>query len=232
MVVPDAHVSVPPDLKVVGVVPASGASRRMGQPKAAMELAGRTFVQHAVGALLDGACDDVIVVIRRGDPAVEDAARATDAQVLVNEDPGEGPITSMRLAIKQLTDDVDAIAWLPVDFPLVDGDIVRRLRDRVVAESPSLALPVHEYFVEGVRHEKRGHPTIFNRTLFSELMDPALEGGARTVVHRHLPQASIELMRDPRVVADIDTPEIFEAVQAGKPPYADRPGNSVSEQPI
>lgn len=231
MAVLDARVSVASDLKIVGVVPASGASRRMGRPKAAMELAGRTFVQRAVDALRAGACHDVIVVIRRGDAAVEDAARATGAQVLVNDDPGEGPITSMRLAIKQLTDDVDAIAWLPVDFPLVDGEIVRQLRDRVAVESPPLALPVHEYFVEGVRHEKRGHPAIFTRTLFAELIDPALEGGARTVVHRHLSQASVELVRDPRVVVDIDTPEIFAAVEAGTPPYTDRPMTSVSEQP-
>ena len=49
-------------LKIVGVVPASGASQRMGRDKAVLELEGRTFVQRAVDALRSGGCNDIIAV--------------------------------------------------------------------------------------------------------------------------------------------------------------------------
>lgn len=221
---------IPNHLRIVGVVPASGASQRMGRDKAVMELEGRTFVQRVVDALRAGGCDDVIVVVPKPSTVIYTAAFATGARVLTNPDPGEGPITSMRVAIEQLDDSVDAIAWLPVDFPLVDGSMVRRLCELARKTSAPLTLPVHEYFVEDVRHEKRGHPAIFSRALFSELLDPELQGGARTVVHRHLKHATIEVVRDPRVATDIDTPTTYEAVRVGRIPYADDPPKARSER--
>ncbi|MGB1656080.1 MAG: nucleotidyltransferase family protein [Longimicrobiales bacterium] len=220
-----------PDLRTVGVVPASGASRRMGRAKAAMQLDGRTFVQRVVDALRDGGCVDVIVVVPPDDAAVMSAAHDTGARVVVNPAPGEGPITSMRLAIEQLHEDVDAIAWLPVDYPLVEGDIVRHLRTSMSTQSVDLALPVHEYFMDGVRREKRGHPAVFSRALFAELADPELDGGARSVVHRHLADAAITTVRDPRVVTDIDTPSDYEAVRSGRAPYSDQPPGSAPRGP-
>ena len=82
-------------LKIVGVVPASGASQRMGRDKALLELEGRTFVQRAVDALRSGGCDDIIVVVPGVPTTIRAAALDTDARVLTNPDPGEGPITSM-----------------------------------------------------------------------------------------------------------------------------------------
>ena len=217
-------------LKIVGVVPASGASQRMGRDKAVLELDGRTFVQRAVDALRGGGCNDVIVVVPEVPAIIRTAALDTDARVLTNPDPGEGPITSMRVAIGHLDDSADAIAWLPVDFPLVRGEMVRRLCDLARRTLAPLTLPVHEYFIEDVRHEKRGHPAIFSRELFSELRDPTLQGGARTVVHRHLEHAAIEVFRDPRVATDVDTPSAYEAVQAGRTPYKDQPPQTKVEK--
>ena len=217
-------------IKIVGVVPASGASQRMGRDKAVLELEGRTFVQRAVDALRCGGCDDIIVVVPEVPRIIRAAALNTDARVLTNPDPGEGPITSMRVAIGHLDDSADAIAWLPVDFPLVRGEMVRRLCDLARRTLAPLTLPVHEYFIEDVRHEKRGHPAIFSRALFSELLDPALQGGARTVVHRHLKHAAIEVFRDPRIATDIDTPSAYEAVQAGRTPYEDQPPQTKVER--
>lgn len=203
----------------------------MGQPKATLELEGRSFVQRVVDALHNGGCDEVIVVVPSDEGAIESAAQKTGARVLVNLDPGEGPITSMRLAIDQLDDEVDAIAWLPLDFPLVDAEIVGSLHSLARAEPAALVLPLHEYSVDGIVQEKRGHPAIFDRTLFAELADPALEGGARTVVHRHLSGATLWRVRDPRVVTDIDTPEEYAAVVAGQLPYTDGERQAIEPRP-
>jgi CTP:molybdopterin cytidylyltransferase MocA len=48
-----------------------------------------------------------------------------------------------------------------------------------------------------------------------ELLDPELEGGAKTVVHRHLDSARIVEVDDEGVVIDIDTPEAYHSVLAG-----------------
>ena len=190
--------------RVVGVVPAAGASTRMGRAKALLEVEGVTFLRRVVRALSDGGCSAVVVVVPEGSDDIAREAGAAGATVLTNPDPGEGPVTSLRLAIDALANDVDAIAYLPVDHPLVSADSVAELIQAFRSSGSPLALPTFG--------EKRGHPAIFARVLFDDLLDPMLEGGARTVVHRHLASAFILASEDPGVIADIDTPDDYRSV--------------------
>lgn len=188
-------------LAVAGVVPAAGSSLRMGRPKGLLELGGETFMQRVVGALAIGGCHPVYVVVAADDPEGADLARRAGAVVLENPDPGEGPITSLRLALGAIDEDIEAIALLPLDHALVGPDHVSRLIEAAQTSGSSLAVPIHR--------GKRGHPALFGRPLFDELLDPTLEGGARTVVHRHLDRACLFPSDDPAVVTDIDTPEAY-----------------------
>lgn len=191
---------------VVGVVPCAGASRRMGASKALLELEGRTFVARVVAALRDGGCASVLVVVRAGAEEEAEAARDAGAVVLENPEPGEGPITSLRLALERLPPDTDAVAFCPVDHPLLRPAAVASLLSALADHGPPLVVPVYG--------GERGHPGIFGRELFGELADPGLEGGARTVVRRHLDAARSVEVDDPGVVADIDTPEGYRRVVA------------------
>ena len=196
-----------PDLSpTVGVIPAAGSSRRMGRPKALLELGGRSFVRRAVDALAGGGCRPVYVVVQAGDEQAIAAARDAGALVLENPEPGDGPIVSLRLVLAQLADETEAIMYLPVDHALVEPDHVDRILKAARTSSAPLALPVH--------HGKRGHPAYFHRRLFRDLTDPGLTGGARTVVHRHLEAACLVPFDDPSVILDIDTPEAYEEAGA------------------
>lgn len=189
-----------------GVVPAAGASRRMGRAKALLDYDGATFLERVVTALSGGGCTGVVVVVGPDSEPIRAAAEATGADVLMNPDPGDGPITSMRLAIRALDPDSTGIAWLPLDFPLVKPEHVRRL----IAEAESTGAPV----TLPVFGAKRGHPAIFRSALFPELTDEALEGGARTVVHRHLGEARLVPFDEAAVVTDVDTPDAYAALPA------------------
>jgi len=158
-------------------------------------------VSAVVGALVGGGCDPVIVIVRSGQDDVVRRARAAGALTLVNPDPGEGPITSLRLALPTLDASVEGIALLPVDHPRVMPETVARLVEAFLQGGTPLVLPT-----SGGR---RGHPAIFSRSLFPSLLDPRLEGGARTVVHRHLSDARTIEVDDPGILADIDTPEAY-----------------------
>ena len=187
---------------IYGVVPCSGASRRMGRPKATLQLGEKTFVQAVVDVLLEGGCDEVWVVVAQSDELIQ-AAEQTGARVLVNPDPGDGPITSLRLAIRALPAEVDGIVYLPVDHPLVSSSTVREIISSARATSAPLVIPM--------LGEDRGHPSYLGRPLFEELLDPELEGGARIVVHRHLADATLLPVSDTGVRADLDTPEAYSA---------------------
>ena len=190
---------------IAGIVPCAGASVRMGRPKALLSIRGRTFVQAVVDALSGGGCEPVLSVVS-DDPLIADAARATGARVLTNQDPGEGPITSMRLALAEL-EDTEGVIYLAVDHPCVRAETVATLLDAARSTDAPLVIPTYE--------GERGHPSFFRESLFQELMDPTLEGGARTVVHRHLDRAELVAVPDPGVRMDIDTTTEYEAMLAG-----------------
>jgi CTP:molybdopterin cytidylyltransferase MocA len=196
-----------------GVVPGSGASTRMGRGKGLLEVEGRSFVRRTVQALAEGGCDPVIVVVAEGDEELAAEAGAAGAVVLVNPDPGDGPITSLRIALAALDASVGGVAYLPVDHPMVRADTVALLLEAARAQGTTLTIPLHE--------GKRGHPALFGKALFVELLDPDLEGGAKTVVHRHLSGARLVEVDDVGVVIDVDTREQYEAVVTGE---LDAPG--------
>jgi CTP:molybdopterin cytidylyltransferase MocA len=176
----------------------------MGRPKALLPVGGETFLQRTVGALRGGGCSPVLVVVAEGEARLAAEAERAGARVLFNPEPGEGPITSLRLAIATLDASVPGIAYLPVDHPMVRAETVARLLDAARAHGTPLTLPTHR--------GERGHPAIFSAALFAELTDPALVGGARTVVHRHLARATKLEVDDPGVLVDIDTPDAYAQV--------------------
>ena len=177
----------------------------MGTPKALLRVEGETFLARTIRTLRSGGCDPVLVVVASdtGAGAVDVAERA-GGRVLFNPDPGEGPITSLRLAIRSLEGSVGGLAYLPVDHPMVRPETVAALLSAAREAGAALTVPTHR--------GKRGHPAVFGTALFAELADPALEGGARAVVHRHLESAQLIEVDDAGVVIDIDTPEAYATV--------------------
>ena len=54
-----------------------------------------------------------------------------------------------------------------------------------------------------------GTGSYFRRSVFPELLEDDLAEGARTVVHRHLPELLEVGVPDPGVLTDIDTPREY-----------------------
>lgn len=190
-----------------GVVPSSGASARMGRAKGLLQIEGETFLRRTVDALRRGGCEPVLVIVAEGEEALAVEASESGAVVLLNPDPGDGPITSLRIALTALDGSVGGVAYLPVDHPMVRPETVSALLDVARSTGAPLTVPTHD--------AKRGHPAIFGKALFVELLDLELEGGAKTVVHRHLTEAQLLEVDDQGVVIDIDTPEAYEAALTG-----------------
>jgi molybdenum cofactor cytidylyltransferase len=60
------------------------------------------------------------------------------------------------------------------------------------------------------RHQgKRGHPVIFARELFSELLAAPLDQGAKAVVNAHRAETLEIDTEEVGITLDIDTPELY-----------------------
>jgi molybdenum cofactor cytidylyltransferase len=182
--------------EVWGVIPCSGRSSRMGTTKAMLDAGGRTFIDRVIHALRAGGCSGVLVALPTLDgPEAAEAVEA-GAQIVMNPSPEEGPIGSLRASLRVLDDSVQGVSFCPVDHPLIHEDTVRKLVHGFRQSQAPLVVPTYK--------GKRGHPVLFGRVLFAELLSDVIPEGARTVVHRHLDDTVSIPVDDEGTVIDID----------------------------
>lgn len=194
---------------IAGIVLAAGRSQRMGEPKAFLRLEGRSFLERAVVALQQGGCDDVLVVAgpREDDTArrIAESALALGARAAVNPAAGSEQVDSLRLALAAMRDDARAAIVVPVDVPEVAAATVHALCEAFRRTGGPIVLPAH-----GGRH---GHPVLFARAVWPELLEGDLPEGARTVIHAHA--AELVEVAVAALPLDVDTPDDFRRLAEG-----------------
>jgi len=167
---------------VAGLVLAAGAGRRMGGPKALLRLApaGRTMVEEAIAALVEGGCEPVIAVVGAAAERVGALADASGAVVVVEPGWAEGMGASLRAGLAA-ADAVGCEALLVdlVDLPDVGRDVVRRLVS-AAGDEPAASLVRAAY--GGVP----GHPVLIGRDHWAGVAAVAEgDSGARRYLADH-----------------------------------------------
>ncbi len=186
---------------VDAVILAAGQSTRMERPKPLLEVGSETFLERTIRMLKFGGCRYIVAVVNTNDEWVQRLADATGAAIVVNEDPASQQIDSLRLGVRALPSDWDAVAVLPVDVPLIADGTVKTVIDIVRAERPALTLPFHN----GVA----GHPVVLGRQLESDLMDKTWEEGVRSIIMSQARSIREVKVVDPAILIDIDSKEDY-----------------------
>ncbi len=212
---------------IAGIVLAAGRSLRMGEPKAFLRVGGETFLERAVAALRDGGCDPVVVVSGpRDDPMGRHVAKVAErlgAVAAVNPRMPSEQVDSLRAGLLALPANAEAAVVLPVDIPLVSAHAVRLIVEAFRARGA----PVVRATAEG-RH---GHPVLFARAVFAELLAGDLPEGARTVIGRHADAVEEVPVAEAGALADVDTPEDYRRLLASLDATADA-GGATSPAPL
>ena len=122
-----------------GIILAGGRSRRLGSDKCALEVGGRTLIQHVADAL-DEVCGEIILVHAPGRPPPEVRSHQPLRHV---SDPVEdaGPLVAIAEGLEAASASV-AIA-VGCDAPQLQPALLRLLADWAQAGKP-LAVPLHE----------------------------------------------------------------------------------------
>lgn len=183
-----------------GIVLAAGASTRMGQPKARLEVEGQTFLERAVHLLREAGCRYVVAVVDDDDWTVR-LADVSGAEPVINDAKNSEQIDSLRLGIRNLPADSEAVVVLPVDFPRIQANTVRQLISEFSRGNAAIANPA--------RKGTAGHPVIFARSVWPELLEGDLPDGARSVIAAHEDDTLVIDVTDDGVLIDIDTPSDY-----------------------
>src|SRR5262245_40252437 len=112
---------------VVGLVLAAGLSRRMGEPKLLLPLAGRPVVAWTVGRLRAAGLRRIIVVAGHERAAIEAAVAGPGVEVVVNPEPEAGQGRSIRVGVAALPAGAEAVLIGLGDQPDVPEDVIAAL---------------------------------------------------------------------------------------------------------
>jgi CTP:molybdopterin cytidylyltransferase MocA len=156
-------------VKVAAIVLAAGASRRLGEPKQLIRIAGETLVERATRVCREAGCDPVVVVLGASAEEIRKQCSLEDATVLTNEEWGEGMGASVRAGIKALDEDVDGCVVVTCDMPAVSVEHLCELMNTGKKTASTYA-------------SRRGVPAFFPRCSFAQLMELRGDTGARDLL--------------------------------------------------
>lgn len=175
---------------------AAGSSQRFGSDKRRAPLAsGHSMLQAAMARALD-AFGQLTLVLREGDDPAALGVPA-EVQVLFNSHGERGMASSLVLGVQHLLQgDAEVLAVLLADMPCLQQSTLQAV---IAASDP-------EHIVQPQFQGSGGHPVLFGRRFWPELL--ALEGdvGARLVVRARAEYVKVLTVADPGVCLDIDEP--------------------------
>ena len=187
---------------ISGLVLGAGASQRFGPPKQLMPFRGTTMLGWVVDQAQRAAgLDEVVVVLGRAADEVREQVDFGTARVVENPVFGEGCSSSYRAGIGTINSESDAIMIILGDRPEVTPEIINGLAGEWREQEAPIALCSYQ--------GRKGHPMIFARSLFSQLVDLHGDKAAWKLVDANAALVQ-EVQLDIPFPDDINTPEDFE----------------------
>jgi xanthine dehydrogenase accessory factor len=193
--------------RIGGIVLAAGLSRRMGRNKLIVEVTGKALVRHAAEAALAGGLDPVVVVTGHQAGEIETALAGLPVDFVHNADYAEGLSTSLKMGIEGLPADCAGAMVLLGDMPGVSSELVAQVS---AAFDPAKGRSICVATADGAR----GHPVLWGRQFFSELMRLSGDQGARSLMAAHTDNIVEVVAGDAGPLTDIDTPAALESYLA------------------
>lgn len=191
-----------PSNKIIGIILAAGESSRMGSPKALLQIKGKTFLQHIVDVIRRAGLENISVVLGHDAENIRSKFPELAVQFITNKNYQKGQLSSIQTAIKNISEEVDAILVCPIDRPMVSSGLIQKLISEFIKTKSPIIIPIYD--------AKRGHPIIFSSSLFPELMRAPIDVGARAVVWAHHNEVVEVPTNEEGILINIDTPELYE----------------------
>lgn len=180
----------------------------MGFPKPLLRIDSETFVARVVRTMLPVA-DSIIVVLGAHEERIRPAV-PRDARVSIVENPDfkRGQLSSLKVGLRAVPPGAGAAMVNLADHPGITAATFRAVADEYARS--------HRRIVVARHAGRRGHPVLFDRAVFEELLAAPEEQGARFVVDADPARVVYVDVDDPGVTLDLDTPD--DLLRAGLAP--------------
>jgi molybdenum cofactor cytidylyltransferase len=177
------------------VVLAAGESKRMGVPKPLLMIKDKRMIEWVIDSFKD-TVEDIVIVLGHKPEVVKPVLEKLGARWVVNEDYAEGMASSFKKGLDELKH-CDAVFLAFGDQPFVDRNFLVKAIDAWKGGA-KIVSPVYK--------GKKGHPVLFDKSLFDEILSLKKQEMVRDVIHRHAGEHRLVEAGEWAVV-DIDSPE-------------------------
>jgi molybdenum cofactor cytidylyltransferase len=185
----------------------------MGYPKPLLRVGTNSFIGRTTELSLGIASRLVIVLGAHADRVRPAVAYSSQVRIVENPNFNRGQLSSLKVGLAEvMTGDANAVVVHLTDHPLV----LAATFEALVKGYKKAAKPIVVARYRG----RRGHPVIFDRAIFEELMAAPEDQGARVVVNADAERVHYVDVNDPGVVLDLDTPADLLRVGLLPPPGA------------
>lgn len=166
------------------------------------------MIERVVRVSLSSKAARVVVVVGHEADRVErtlNRLREERLKIIYNPDYEGGQSTSVKAGAREALKEADAVMILPADVAFIETRDIDRVIESFIKTRAPIVVATHQ--------GRHGHPILFSRTLFPEIMEISEEGyGLKAVVNRHRGEI-VEVEAGPYTIKDIDTPEDLEEVR-------------------
>ena len=190
------------------IVLAAGISKRLGRPKALIEMDGETLVHRVVRLGMTTHPSDCVVVSAIDSDAIVAAVADLDCRVVPCVESARGMSASLHYGIRALGPDCSAALIVLVDQPALSASHLCALRD-AWRQHPECAVASGYADIIGV-------PAMLPRDWFEHLIGSNGDQGARELLRSRL--SEVRVIPAPQLAQDIDTQADLERLQSMRSP--------------
>lgn len=162
------------DNMIEGVILAAGNSTRIGFPKPLLKVGKYSFIETIILKLINASINNIIVILGDNYSFVQPIINKYQVKIIKNEKVEEGQISSIKIALENISKYSHGFISFPVDFPFVKVETLKALIDAFLITEKSIVLPKC--------NKRRGHPVIFKKIMFPYFFYCPLEEGARWIL--------------------------------------------------
>jgi molybdenum cofactor cytidylyltransferase len=191
---------------ISAVLLAAGESRRMGEFKQLLPIAGKTFVERCVDNLLASRAGEIVVVTGHREKDVRAALAGRPVAFAHNPDHRLGMGESIRRGVAAVDEQSRAVMIALADQPLIGPEIIDRIIEAYEAHEALVVIPTSE--------GRRGHPVILDMSLRREILEMDPSEGLRQVVYSHISETLYVEVPSRAVLIDFDYPDDYERLKS------------------
>ncbi|WP_292292082.1 nucleotidyltransferase family protein [Marivita sp.] len=197
--------------QITHVIPAAGASRRMGDRDKLLEPVDGLPLLRVVAERALAVSEDVIVTLPDLTHPRADALHGLGVTQIAVPDARNGMSASLRRAASAVSQEAEGVMILPADMPDITEDDLRQVLQAF--EDASGEFLVQATGADGTP----GHPVIFPADLIAEFKSLSGDEGARAIVHANRTRLIRVALPSDHALTDLDSPDAWTLWRANNP---------------